>query len=67
MAMTLRLTPEQEQHLTALSELNGVSKQQAAVMAIDEAFTRRAHRVEVDSAIDYALNRYGNVLDRLGK
>lgn len=65
--MTLRLTPEQEQHLAALSELTGVSKQQAAVMAIDEAFSRRAHRVQVDQAIDYALGRYGSVLDRLGK
>ncbi len=65
--MTLRLTPEQEAHLAHLSEITGVSKQQAAVMAIDEAYSRRTHRANVDNAIDFALSRYGNVLDRLGK
>lgn len=67
MAMTLRLTDEQEAHLTALSEREGVSKQQAVVMAIDEAYSRRAHKVEVNEAFAFALTRYANVIDRLGK
>jgi len=67
MAMTLRLTDEQEAHLAALSEKEGVSKQQAVIMAIDEAYSRRAHKAEVSAAFDFALNRYANVLDRLGK
>ena len=67
MAMTLRLTEEQEAHLAALSEREGISKQQAVVMAIDEAYSRRAHKAEVSAAFDFALKRYANVLDRLGK
>ena len=67
MAMTLRLTDEQEAHLAALSEHEGVSKQQAVVMAIDEAFSRRAHRAKLDSAIDVVLDRYADALERLGK
>lgn len=67
MAMTLRLTDEQEAHLTALSEREGVSKQQAVVLAIDEAYSRRAHQQEVNAAFEYAITRYADVLDRLGK
>lgn len=67
MAMTLRLTEEQEAHLEALSEREGVSKQQAVVMAIDEAYLRRAHKAEVSDAFEFALTRYANVLERLGK
>ena len=65
--MTLRLTDEQEAHLAALSESEGVSKQQAVVMAIDEAYSRRAHRTKLDSAIDVVLDRYADALERLGK
>ncbi len=67
MAMTLRLTDEQEAHLTALSEREGVSKQHAIVRAIDEAYARRAHKTEVNEAFEFALSRYASVLDRLGK
>ena len=67
MAMTLRLTDEQEAHLTALSEREGVSKQQAVVLAIDEAYARRNHQAEVSEAFAFALTRYANVLDRLGR
>lgn len=67
MAMTLRLTDEQEAHLAALSEKEGVSKQQAVIMAIDEAYSRRAHHKKLDSAIDAVLDRYADALDRLGK
>jgi len=67
MAMTLRLTDEQEAHLSALSESQGVSKQQAVVMAIDEAYSRRAHQAKVDEAFAFALTRYATVIDRLGQ
>lgn len=67
MAMTLRLTDEQEAHLAALSEKEGVSKQQAVIMAIDEAYSRRVHHMKLDSAIDSVLNRFADALDRLGK
>lgn len=67
MAMTLRLTDEQEAHLTALSEREGVSKQQAVGLAIDETYARRVHQEEVNAAFEYAITRYADVLNRLGK
>jgi predicted transcriptional regulator len=67
MAMTLRLTAEQEAQLTALAQQTNMSKQQAAVMAIEEAAQRRAYDAKLDSAIDSVLTRYADALERLGK
>jgi len=67
MAMTLRLTAEQEAQLAALAESKNMSKQQAAALAIEEAHDRNVHDKKVDQAIDYALTRYADVLERLGK
>ncbi|MBE7189945.1 hypothetical protein [Jatrophihabitans endophyticus] len=41
MAMTLRLTDEQDRALTALAEAQKISKQEAAVRAIEDAASRR--------------------------
>ena len=48
MAMTLRLSSEDERALAALAEAEGVSKQEATVRAIREAAARR--RAEEDLA-----------------
>src|SRR6476659_8464596 len=40
MAMTLRLTPEDEQLLTALAQAEGVSRHEATLRAIREAASR---------------------------
>ncbi|MCE1178261.1 MAG: CopG family transcriptional regulator [Micrococcales bacterium] len=67
MAMTLRLTPDDERALQLLAEAEGVSRQEATVRAIREAAGRRvrADRVEVLSA--RARERYADLLDRLGQ
>ena len=66
MAMTLRLSPEDEQALALLAEADGVSKQEATVRAIHEAATRRLRRDKVASLSAAARERYAELLDRLG-
>ncbi len=67
MAMTLRLTPEDEQALTLLAEAEGVSKQEATVRAIHEAASRRLRRDKVAALSAAARDRYADLLDRLGQ
>jgi len=67
MAMTLRLTPEDEQALTLLAEAEGVSKQEATVRAIHEAVSRRLRRDTVATLSAAARERYAALLDRLGQ
>ena len=49
MAMTLRLTDEQDEMLTALAEAGGISKQEAAVRAITEQAARLSKDARVVS------------------
>ena len=67
MAMTLRLTPEDERALTLLAEAQGVSKQEATVRAIHEAAARRLRRDQVSALSASARDRYADLLDRLGQ
>lgn len=67
MAMTLRLTAEQEQALALLAELDNVSKQEATVRAIMDAAARRTHSQSVRDLSAKARERYGDLLDRLGQ
>lgn len=67
MAMTLRLTPEDERALTLLAEAEGVSKQEATVRAIRDAAARRLRRDKVATLSEAARDRYADLLDRLGK
>ncbi|RIJ70193.1 CopG family transcriptional regulator [Nakamurella silvestris] len=67
MAMTLRLTEDQERALAGLAAADGVSKQEATVRAIMEAATRRGHRSRVQELSASARKRYADVLDRLGQ
>lgn len=67
MAMTLRLSDEQDLALEALARAEGVSKQEAAVRAITEAAARRVHEDRVRDLSQSARTRYADLLDRLGK
>jgi len=67
MAMTLRLTPEDEQALTLLAQAEGVSKQEATVRAIHEAASRRLRGDKVTTLSAAARDRYAGLLDRLGQ
>ncbi len=67
MAMTLRLSPDDERALTELARLEGVSKQEATVRAIREAAARRGHSDQVAQLSEAARARYADLLDRLGQ
>ncbi|MEO7422635.1 MAG: CopG family transcriptional regulator [Ornithinibacter sp.] len=67
MAMTLRLTPEDELLLAALAEAEGISRHEATLRAIREAASRHAHQTKVADLSLRARERYADVLDRLGR
>lgn len=67
MAMTLRLTAEDERVLALLAESEGVSRQEATVRAIHAAAARRLRRDRVAESSAAARDRYADLLDRLGK
>lgn len=67
MAMTLRLTDEDEQALTLLAEAQGISKQEATVRAIRDAAARRVHEDRVRELSAVARARYADVLEHLGR
>lgn len=67
MAMTLRLDEEQNRALEALARIDGISKQEAALRAILEAFARRSHEADLRAASERNRERYADLLDRLGR
>jgi len=67
MAMTLRLTPHDEQVLAQLAADEGISRQEATIRAIHEVAERRGHERKVTDASRQARIRYADVLDRLGQ
>lgn len=67
MAMTLRLTEEQDQALALLAEADGVSKHEAAVRAIAEAVARRVRADRVGALSREGRDRYAGLLDRLAQ
>ncbi|WP_072314578.1 CopG family transcriptional regulator [Agrococcus sp. Marseille-P2731] len=67
MAMTLRLTEDDERILGELAEAEGVSRQEATIRAIREAAARRGHEDAVGQLSSAARIRYAALLDRLGR
>lgn len=62
MAMTLRLTEEEDRALTATAQRLGISKQEAAREAIRVFVDERA---QFEDVVQRAVDRFGPVLDRL--
>jgi uncharacterized protein (DUF1778 family) len=67
MAMTLRLTEEQERALAMLAEVEGVTKHEAVVRAITDAAARRVRQERVHGLSQEGRARYGALLDRLAQ
>lgn len=67
MAMTLRLSQEQDRALTELARAQGVSKQEAAVRAILETAERTVRPARVADLSAQARDRYADLLERLGQ
>lgn len=66
MAMTLRTDEELERALEALARAEGLSKQEVVRRAVLERYERAGHRTRVDGAAERMIERWGDVLDRLG-
>lgn len=67
MAMTLRLTDDDEKILAELAREEGISRQEATVRAIREAAARRGHEKAVQDLSLRARTRYADLLDRLAQ
>jgi predicted transcriptional regulator len=66
MAMTLRTDDELDGALTALSEAEGISRQEGVRRAVLERYERAGHRASVHDSTQRMIERWGDVLDRLG-
>jgi hypothetical protein len=67
MAMNVRLTEEAERVLAALSEEDGVSKNEEINRAILDRGARLSHQKDVRALAREAITSYGPLLDRLAQ
>ena len=67
MAMTLRLTDQEQAALRQRAELDGISMQEAARRAVREFVARSDHRDRVSSAAELIVERHADALRRLGE
>jgi predicted transcriptional regulator len=66
MAMTLRLTDEEQMALQERAAAEGVSMQEAARRAVREYIARGQHRERVSAAAGRVMAAHADALDRLG-
>lgn len=67
MAMNLRLSDDDAALLKALAAAEGVSMHEAALRAIRRNAEELAHGTRVTAATEEMIDRWGDVLDRLGR
>lgn len=67
MAMTLRLTDDEQLALKELAAAEGISMQDAARRAVREYVARSEHRTRVGAAADRILEVHADAIDRLGR
>lgn len=66
MALTLRTDDELEQALATLAEAEGLSRQEVIRRAVLERYERAGHRARVEDSAARMLERWGDVIERLG-
>lgn len=66
MAMTLRLTDEENRRLDELAAAEGRSKQEVIRLAVAERWARHSKDERLAESLGRALPRYQGLLDRLG-
>lgn len=66
MALTLRTDDELERALDALADSEGLSRQEVIRRAVLDRYERAGHAARRDDSVDRMLDRWGDVLDRLG-
>ena len=67
MAMTLRLSDDEQQALKARAAAEGISMQEAARRAVRDYIARSEHRARVATAADRILDAHAEAIDRLGR
>jgi plasmid stability protein len=67
MAMTLRLTDDEQQALRARAALEGISMQDAARRAVREYVSRGEHRARIAAAAERVKDAHAEALERLGR
>jgi hypothetical protein len=67
MAMTLRLTEQEQDNLKELAVEQGISMQDAARQAIREYIIRSEHRAQVGRAADLIMSVHAEAINRLGQ
>jgi predicted transcriptional regulator len=67
MAMTLRLTDEQDAALTRLANAQGISKNEAAARAIQRQLEESEQERDFVAALDDTIGRYPSTIRRLGE
>jgi hypothetical protein len=67
MAMTVRFTAEQDAQLTQLSEIWGVSKQQALVKAIEKMLADLDYETKKREGLAFVTSEYADLIKRLGE
>ena len=67
MAMTLRLTDEETELLRRLAEREHRSMHEVVRLAVVERAARANHEAERDEILDWAQDRYADLLDRLSQ
>lgn len=67
MAMTLRLTEEEQAALRERAEAEGISMQEAARRAVRDYVARGRHRERVRVAAERIMTAHADSLERLGR
>ena len=66
MAMTLRLTEEQDKQLTEIAESLGISKNHAVSSAVEAYIAKAYQRVKIKQIFDMVAERDAEILAALG-
>ncbi|MDQ3405304.1 MAG: ribbon-helix-helix domain-containing protein [Actinomycetota bacterium] len=66
MAMTLRLTDEENARLDELAEVEGRSKQEIMRLALADRWARLHKEEQLSEVLGRVLPRYRKLLDRIG-
>jgi predicted transcriptional regulator len=65
MAMTLRLTEEQDARLEAIAKTLGMSKQQAVIAVIEQFDEAASRRTKIDEIYQKVMKRDAELMERL--
>ena len=67
MAMTLRLTDDEQEALRERADAEGISMQEAARRAVREFVARGQHRDRIGAAAQLVMTQHADALRRLGE